>query len=169
MTGPTRDYYRELALCALHRSQGPCTTDEVVELMGVTAQAEGHPRALWGGINPGSVSGYLRSLEKLGAVVREEQSRRDVRHGRDTPVWTVNGPRDQEYPTPYPVDRPGIPTALPAEPASQYQGHDRKQLLALLDHSDEVMGAVARFMSDLREVNRRHRQRFIDLGIATTE
>lgn len=172
MTDLKRDYYRELVLCTLHRAHTPCTTDELVELMGITVQSESHPRALWNGINPGSVAGYLRSLEKAGAVVKEDHCRRDSRHGRDTPVWTIKDDRDPKYPVPnpyalsdpIPVER--APAAAP-EPESQYQNHDRKQLLALLDHSDEVMGAVARFMTDLRDINRRHRQRFIDLGIAT--
>lgn len=159
-----REYLRDFAMTILHRASGPLTAGEVIEQLAVLAMTEGHDQKWWRSCDAPAMYGHLRALES-DMLVWKSGTKPDGRAGRTSPAYEPMGARDPSRPIPLPPEEAeATPPAVPA-PASPYEGHDRRQLLALLDHSDEVMGAVARFVGDLRDINRRHRQRFVDLGI----
>jgi hypothetical protein len=163
-----RDYHREMTLAVLHRLDEPCTSEDLVEHIGALAQTEQHPRKFWGEISSSAVAGNLRALENQGRAVKMPQGKADGRHGRPTPLWTYAVPRDPKYPIPDPPsEEPPVPPGAPQAQVgatSAYDAYSRAELLILLEHSDEIMGHLARFITDVRESNRRHRDRLINMG-----
>lgn len=159
-----RSYLRELALYCLHHASTPATAGELAEHMGTLAQSEGHPKELWIEVSPSSVFGCLKGLQNQGDAMRVDE-RKNTRSGRAEPTWTCTGQRDASMPLPNPAEfevtaegdaavaaAPGGIVDVPADP---YESLSREQLLAVLRVSDDVGGAVARFMRDLDELRAR--------------
>lgn len=182
MSTAMREYRRELALAALDQATEPVTAGELTEMMGLYAQAEGHPPHCWRSLNGSEVSGVLRTLEGDGSVVRAGE-RRDARAGRDTPVWRLSSHmRGQvshviDVPTLADLDEgeEEIPLqaspapALGAEPAvdpSPYGDMSRLQLYALLEVGDRLAGVQARHMRELQETTSWARAKLAEVGLA---
>lgn len=100
-----REYRRELALHCLSRMTKPITAGDLLEDMGVTAQAELHPEACWrgAGFDARTTAGILRTLEKDG-LVRKVGGVQNSGYGREEPVWEISA-KGRRHPLPAPPER----------------------------------------------------------------
>lgn len=182
MSTALREYRRALALAAMDHATEPVTAGELTEMMGLYAQAEGHPPHCWRSLNGSEVSGVLRTLEGDGSVVRAG-GRRDGRAGRDAPLWRLSGhmrgevshvmampsvddldEEEEELPLQASAPPASVPPA-PAEEPSPYGGMNRLQLYALLEVGDRLAGVQARHMRELQDTTSWARAKLAEVGL----
>lgn len=170
----TRAYQRSMALFCLHNNDTPASAGEIAEQMGVLAQHDGHPRALWIGINAPGVAGVLKALQNDGAAELYGY-RKNTRNGREEPTWTCIGDRDPNLRMPNPAmfetadDEPAATPDPVAPNHDRYAPLSRSELYALLEVHDAISGAAARFMREISEINARSRARLLAAGIEVPE
>jgi hypothetical protein len=161
------DYRRQLVLYALRATRAidaasARTSSELADVMIGLAQAEGHSEACWRGIAPAHAAGHLRQLEVEG-IVQRGPSRANSRAGRQDPSWFVVDPSAATaMPTPPSADDPPADfdlTPPDPPPATPYDDMTREQLAELLAVQDEVLAEVGEFMTRMREVSKRGRER----------
>lgn len=178
MSEYVREYRRMLALHCLARLGKAVTAGDLVEEMGVSAQAEGHPRWCYSRMDARAVTGTLRSLQREHLVQQQDGQRRNSSYGRDEPLWEVvqNG---QKHPMPMapeqereteaaaaartPIEQLPQPQLLArvralVDEVQELRAHIRDQN-ALLDVKDELLAMYSRHGKEVDEACSRIRTR----------
>ena len=188
MSDSMRDYRRAMALHCLSRMKKPVTAGDLLEDIGVTAQAELHPEACWRGadFDARTIAGILRTLEKEGAV-RKAGGAQNPSYGRVEPLWEI-ATKGFRYPMPSPPERENPEAAVTAALRSDQNLKDltHVQLLSraqgleaqvrelrekirmqgvLLDAKEDFLLANERYETELDALRAKWRARFEREGL----
>lgn len=153
---PIQSWRRE-AVLYLVQYRPDRTAAELADLFGALCTAEGLSEKLWRNVDPTTMHGILRALEKAGQVIRAGD-KRDSRAGRDSPKWCVSAgakvpPNFPDYELAAAGDTAvGGRADVPRENDVEHPDLDamtKPQLYALFEVLDEQAGINARLMQDL--------------------
>ncbi len=163
MTDPDdlRQYHRQATLHVLQSSY-PMTAAEIHEAVTAMALASAHPKDC-ATVTPAGIAGILRTLQGEG-LAAPKGTRRNTRHGRSEPTWSLIVSIDPVLAPRAPSQRqPARSGTAEADPMA---GLSRGQLLAMLLVGDELSAATARFQAEVEGIKDRARRMLADGGLA---
>lgn len=143
----------QLLLATLQRAGRPMGTSDLRDEAAGLALAEGWcVTQLATYLSRRNIAALMRNMVRDTPHVQDGPAAYDAEARKPTPTYVATRPNPQAVIPPPPDD-----LATTDEP-SPLQQMDREQMLAVLDVSDQICGAVSRFLRDMQDIQSRARR-----------